>query len=169
MTRSEGEEAREAVETYTQAVKRTSTRQNGYHTIPSTGGQPIGDSGDEGTSIAKEANDRRREEAKIEKLEAKNRRREQENELRVTIANQIIGFVAAQLVLTNMLAWLYALVMLARDETIPSEVIVAWLSSTIVEIIGLLWVVARSLFPFRDKRRNADAEKKTEVPSPTRT
>ncbi|RSX56732.1 hypothetical protein [Bifidobacterium samirii] len=126
---------------------------------PPTGGMSIDGSADEATSSAAEYNAQRRESAHLRKLDAKNQRREQENQLRVTIAQRIIDFVAGQLVLTNMLAWLYALVMLARHDPIPSEVIIAWLSSTIVEIIGLLWVMARSLFPFRDRHRDNDAEK----------
>lgn len=125
---------------------------------PPADGVPIDGSADEATSSAAEYNAQRRESAHLRKLDAKNQRREQENKLRVTIAERIIDFVACQLFLTNMLAWVYAVVMLTRHDPIPSEVIIAWLSSTIVEIIGLLWVMARSLFPFRDKHRDKDAE-----------
>lgn len=91
--------------------------------------------------------------------QSKAERKEQENKLRVSVATRIVSFVAGQLVLTNMMIWIYFIVMLARNQTIPSAVIISWLGSTIVEILGLLWVVARSLFPFRDKHRDIQNEK----------
>lgn len=91
--------------------------------------------------------------------QSKAERKEQENKLRVSVATRIVSFVAGQLVLTNTMIWIYFIVMLARNQTIPSAVIISWLGSTIVEILGLLWVVARSLFPFRDKHRDIQNEK----------
>lgn len=61
--------------------------------------------------------------------------------------------------------------MLYQRMPIPTQVIVAWLSATLVEIIGILWVVTRSLFPFHDGLRDKAAEKTEEmslkVSSPT--
>ena len=91
--------------------------------------------------------------------QSKAERKEQENKLRVSVATRIVSFVAGQLVLTNTMIWIYFIVMLARNQTIPSAVIISWLGSTIVEILGLLCVVARSLFPFRDKHRDIQNEK----------
>ena len=49
--------------------------------------------------------------------------------------------------------------MLVLKQYVPTEVLITWLSSTIVEIIGILWVIARSLFPFHDRHRDAKGEK----------
>ena len=49
------------------------------------------------------------------------------------------------------------LVWLQRE--IPNEVIISWMGATTAEIIGILWVIARSLFPFRDEHRSADLER----------
>ncbi|NMM93951.1 hypothetical protein [Bifidobacterium oedipodis] len=128
---------------------------------PSSGAvsESVGDSRDEETVTADSYNSRRRENERLRKLKAKNARREQENMLRMKVAVRIVNFVAGQLVLANALIWVYFLVMLARGDQIPSEVIIAWLSSTIVEVLGLLWVIARSLFPFHDRHRDRDGEK----------
>lgn len=158
-TQSGKTEDEAALDMYAEATSAHRVSALADATAALAGGVPIDDSADEATSSAAEYNAQRRESAHIRKLDAKNQRREQENQLRATIAQRVIDFVAGQLILTNMLAWLYVLVMLARHDPIPSEVIIAWLSSTIVEIIGLLWVMARSLFPFRDRRRDKDAEK----------
>lgn len=32
-----------------------------------------------------------------------------------------------------------------------SAVMIAWLSASVVEVVGILWVIARNLFPYRDK------------------
>ena len=45
------------------------------------------------------------------------------------------------------------------QREIPTEVIISWMGATTAEIIGILWVIARSLFPFRDEHRSTDLEK----------
>ena len=45
------------------------------------------------------------------------------------------------------------------DHAVPSNVMVAWMASTFVEVIGILWVITRSLFPFNDAYRDRDGEK----------
>lgn len=45
------------------------------------------------------------------------------------------------------------------DHSVPSNVMVAWMASTFVEVIGILWVITRSLFPFNDAYRDRDGEK----------
>ena len=45
------------------------------------------------------------------------------------------------------------------QREIPTEVIISFIGATTAEIIGILWVIARSLFPFQDENRSADLEK----------
>lgn len=161
MTDSEDSEL--ALDMYAEASGKTSQLQVATVEMTEDSAESLADSADEDTETADKYNRQRRENAKLRKLEAKTARQEQENKLRVDVATRIVEFVAGQLILTNMMIWTYFLVMLARAQTIPSEVIIAWLSSTIVEILGLLWVIARSLFPFKDKYRDMRNEKQAKT------
>lgn len=153
------EESLEALSMYAEASKKKSEQvQEQTYETPVKAEEDLSDSDDEDTKTADDYNRRRRDNAEIVRIELKNKRREQEIELRREIAKKIVRFVAGQLILTNMLIWIYFLVMLARDEPIPSTVIASWLGSALVEILGLLWVIARSLFPFKDRFRNSAAE-----------
>ena len=58
---------------------------------------------------------------------------------------------------TLVVAYTTRLMWLQRE--IPTEVIISWMGATTAEIIGILWVIARSLFPFQDEHRSADLEK----------
>ena len=61
--------------------------------------------------------------------------------------------------MTNATIVAYIVTMLVLKQDVPTQVLITWLSSTIVEIIGILWVIARSLFPFRDRHRDTEGEK----------
>ena len=104
-------------------------------------------------------NARRRENAALRKLDAKNTRREQENQLRKKVATWSLWFVLGQLIVTNATIVAYIVTMLVLKQDVPTQVLITWLSSTIVEIIGILWVIARSLFPFHDRHRDTKGEK----------
>lgn len=69
------------------------------------------------------------------------------------------GSWLTQLVITNTTIVAYIVTMLVLKQYVPTEVLITWLSSTIVEIIGILWVIARSLFPFHDRHRDTKGEK----------
>lgn len=99
------------------------------------------------------------ENAALRKLDAKNTRREQENQLRKEVATWSLWFVLTQLVITNTTIVAYIVTMLVLKQYVPTEVLITWLSSTIVEIVGILWVIARSLFPFHDRHRDTKGEK----------
>lgn len=100
-----------------------------------------------------------------------NERYRDDSRLRKTVASWSLTFVAIQLSIVNGLSIAYFVAMLYQRMPIPTQVIVAWLSATLVEIIGILWVVTRSLFPFHDGLRDKAAEKTGEmslkVSSPT--
>lgn len=78
------------------------------------------------------------------------RDREQTMKLRLRLAWFTMGAVAIQLIAANLLFWNY----LARHDwrvDTPPEVVVAWLSATVVEVIGIVLVIARNLFPSTEK------------------
>lgn len=96
--------------------------------------------------------------AKARRAIARAEREKDENTLRRILGISAVGFVGFQLLVCNAVISIYVIVLLVRGQDIPSEVLIGWMSSALVEIIGILWVIARSLFPFKDKRRNRDAE-----------
>lgn len=93
----------------------------------------------------------------IEKLKAD--REEQSNKLRDKVATKSLKFVTWQLVVTNVVVFGYVFFSFWFNHAVPSNVMVAWMTSTFVEIIGILWVITRSLFPFNDAYRDRDGEK----------
>lgn len=93
----------------------------------------------------------------IEKLKAD--REEQSNKLRDEVATKSLKFVTWQLVVTNVVVFGYVFFSFWFNHAVPSNVMVAWMTSTFVEIIGILWVITRSLFPFNDAYRDRDGEK----------
>ena len=92
----------------------------------------------------------------VSKEQNKVTRRAQENQLRILLGVSCLMFVGLQLAACDVLVFWYVLANLTADLT---RILVAWMSSSLVEVIGILWVIARSLFPLRDKRRTRKAEK----------
>ena len=68
--------------------------------------------------------------------------------LRRLIANWAIFFVILQLTCSNIFFWFY---LGENHYDIHPQVMIAWLSACVIEVIGILIVIARSLFPRRDK------------------
>ena len=82
--------------------------------------------------------------------------------LRKKLANYAIWIVIAQLLFANAFFFIY----LIWNTVDPNPtVMVAWLSSTVVEVIGILWVIARNLFPYVDKSP-AKSKSKSSAASP---
>lgn len=94
---------------------------------------------------------------RIEKLKAD--REEQSNKLRERVATNSLRFVIGQLIVTNVVVFGYVFFSFWFDHSVPSDVMIAWMASTFVEIVGILWVITRSLFPFNDAYRDRDGEK----------
>ena len=94
---------------------------------------------------------------RIEKLKAD--REEQSNKLREKVATKSLKFVTWQLVVTNVVVFGYVFFSFWFNHSVPSNVMVAWMTSTFGEIIGILWVITRSLFPFNDAYRDRGGEK----------
>lgn len=114
-----------------------------------------------------EATERRIEKAEAEKkelenkkLDLKNNKVAGENKLRNRLGTAAIVFVSVQLGVCNIGIIIYFCYCISRGWGIPTNVILGWMAATLVETIGILWVIARSLFPFRDTYRNKQAEKK---------
>lgn len=151
-------ETSEALDMYDRASNGTSQVNAASNAVPDSR-EEVDDSADEATKTASSFNVQRRENAALRKLDAKNTRREQENQLRKKVATWSLWFVLGQLVVTNATIVIYIGFMLAMKKYVPTEVLITWLSSTIVEIIGILWVIARSLFPFHDGHRDTKGER----------
>lgn len=93
---------------------------------------------------------------RIEKSKAD--RREQSNKLRAGIGVTATVFVGIQLVTCDVLVYSYVF---QAGKNVDSSVMIAWMSASLVEVIGILWVIARSLFPFHDRHRDKNAEHHT--------
>lgn len=88
------------------------------------------------------------EELSMSTLKARDRR--QDIGLKRLLAYFAIAAVAIQLGIADWFFYSY----LSRVDFIPSDaVMIAWLSSTVVEIIGIVAIIARNLFPNRATKR----------------
>ena len=73
---------------------------------------------------------------------------QQNTQLRKVLAYAAVGMVALQLLTSN----LFFAYFLAHNVDDPdARIMIAWLSASVVEVIGILLVVARSLFKGRKK------------------
>lgn len=86
-------------------------------------------------------------------------RLDDENKIRRRLGLWALIFVGCQLAACDALVAAYVIVELVRDDMIAPTILTAWMGASLVEIIGILWVIARSLFPFRDKYHNKSEEK----------
>ena len=81
--------------------------------------------------------------------------------LRKTVAWAAIVFVAIQIVCSNWYFGKYMYAVSDNPKDLNPAVMIAWLSSSVVEIIGILGIVALSLFPSKNqpkaKRRSEDS------------
>lgn len=86
---------------------------------------------------------------------------EQDLNLRRMVARWSIGFVCAQLIASNgFFGWYLWFNNIAPDP----KVMIAWLTSSVIEVIGIVAVIARSLFPgnaVRKKPKLTKAKSKT--------
>lgn len=83
---------------------------------------------------------------KIRNQTLKTKNREQDIKLRKRLASWAIFFVGLQLIASNLFFGFY----LWHNKSDPSQqVMTAWLAASVVEVIGILLVIARSLFPVK--------------------
>lgn len=69
--------------------------------------------------------------------------------LRYVYAGVLLGFLVAQVTVANVVFFLYAAWGVNWD--IPPVVMSGWLAATVVEVIGVVYAITRSLFPLSDK------------------
>lgn len=74
--------------------------------------------------------------------------------LRKTVARAAIFFVALQIICANWFFGKYMYAVADSPESLNPTVMVAWLSSSVVEIIGILGIVAISLFPNKSRSKS---------------
>lgn len=89
----------------------------------------------------------REREAAADEHEAMAERAKDNNRLRKRVSTWLLVIVSAQLFLCNVGIIAYGIFTLASGRTIPHEVILGWLASCLVEVIGVLVVIVKSLFP----------------------
>ncbi|WP_421776764.1 hypothetical protein [Gardnerella sp. KA00255] len=82
-------------------------------------------------------------------------KKEGENKLRSILCICTIVIIVLQLVACDV----FVIVYVYFHQSISDILISTWIGSNFVEIIGILWVIARSLFPFHDRKRDKSAEK----------
>jgi hypothetical protein len=74
---------------------------------------------------------------------------EQEHELRQSYADWIIRVLGVQLLVADLVFVVFAWV--GRDWDLTSGVIEIWLAATVVQVIAIVAIVTRHLFPNRDQ------------------
>lgn len=82
--------------------------------------------------------------------EQKLKQRTEEHELRKTVAKCVYAATALQVVAADVAFYRYA--SLGRDWNVPTAAISAWLAATVVQVIAVLLVVTRYLFPERRRK-----------------
>jgi hypothetical protein len=86
-----------------------------------------------------------------QEVEAKRERDKQEIELRRTYANGLLRILTGQLVIAD--AVFVAFAWAGKDWNLSTAVIDTWLGAVVVQVIGVVLVVTRHLFPQRDSKR----------------
>ena len=85
----------------------------------------------------------------VDGLDALSKRdKEQDLRLKGIYGIWVLVIVSVQVLVVNVLMFLYA--GLGRHWDVTGTVLQVWLSATVVELIGVLAIVARYLFPRRD-------------------
>jgi hypothetical protein len=84
----------------------------------------------------------------LQEIELKREHSRQEIKLREKYAKWLLVILAAELVIVNVIYWLYA--ELGKNWNLPEGVIEIWLGATVVQVVGVVTVVTRYLFPRRD-------------------
>lgn len=90
-----------------------------------------------------------REQAQLQEIRLKESNAKQDLELRETYAKWLLGILAIELIVVNVIFCLYAAK--GRDWRLPDGVIQIWLAATVVQVVGIVTVVTRYLFPRRDQ------------------
>ncbi|WP_339350929.1 hypothetical protein [Bifidobacterium indicum] len=110
-------------------------------------------SGSETARLSVKSDQHRFEEIEGDRRQALSERVKDENKLRNLLGYVLLGIVGVQLVISDVFLYKF---MCANPHS--TSVMLAWLSACVIEVIGLVWVITRSIFPFNDGDRDTKAE-----------
>ncbi|MGD0452308.1 MAG: hypothetical protein ABSB69_01805 [Solirubrobacteraceae bacterium] len=85
-----------------------------------------------------------------QEVETKRERDKQEIELRRTYANGLLRILTGQLVIADLVFVVFAWA--GKDWNLSTAVIDTWLGAVVVQVVGVVLVVTRHLFPQRDSK-----------------
>lgn len=109
---------------------------------------------------AREANAiARRLDADAQERETMANQAEDDRNLRKKVCKWAIKAVSRQLVVCNVGIVAYGAAVILRGGELPAEVILGWVAACLVEVIGILVVIVKSLFP----KKGDDREEKAGV------
>lgn len=110
-------------------------------------------SGSEIARLSVKSDRHRFEEIEGDRRQALSDRVKDENKLRNLLGYVLLGIVGVQLVISDVFLYKFM-----RANPHSTSVMLAWLSACVIEVIGLVWVITRSIFPFNDGDRDKKAE-----------
>ena len=110
-------------------------------------------SGSEIARLSVKSDRHRFEEIEGDRRQALSDRVKDENKLRNLLGYVLLGIVGVQLVISDVFLYKFM-----RANPHSTSVMLAWLSACVIEVIGLVWVITRSIFPFNDGYRDMKAE-----------
>ncbi|OZG49208.1 hypothetical protein [Bombiscardovia coagulans] len=97
----------------------------------------------------------RKDDEEITKLKLENDHLRQQNKLRFLLGGGLIVCVVLQLLISDCVVGAYVL-----HQSVASErIVLAWMSTSVIELLGIIMVVVRSLFPLNGDR-HANSTKK---------
>lgn len=118
----------------------------------------ISGSDDEGTNLAVEPTQKRFERLEGDRREALNERVKDENKLRNKLGNALLLMVGIQLGASDIFLGFFM-----WNNAHTDTVMLAWLSSCVVEVIGIVLVITRSIFPKKNQYADEEAEYMTQA------
>lgn len=117
------------------------------------GVENISGSESESTALSVQSAQLRFEQIEVDRRQALSERVKDENKLRNRLGYVILAMLGAQLVMSDLFLYKF---MCANPHS--DTAMLAWFSACVIEVIGLIWVITRSIFPFNDGDRDTKAE-----------
>lgn len=117
------------------------------------GVENVSGSESESAGLSVQSAQSRYEQIEGDRRQALNERVKDENKLRNKLGNVLLLMVGVQLLVSD--AYLFVFMCANPHST---SVMMAWLSASVIEVVGLVWVITRSIFPFKDGYRDTKAE-----------
>ena len=94
------------------------------------------------------------EQLRLQEIELKRVYAKQEIELRRNYARGLLLILTVQIVVADVVFWVFAE---AEHWHLSDGVIQVWLAAAVVEVIGVVAIVTRNLFPRRDRLGRSDS------------